>query len=356
MGVYNWWVQQHGATTADTSRSAFRQAKRDAKDALLGGTATDAQKALLDQVQENNIFNKAGNLVSGLTQTLGGSVGGPVLGAANAISSFATTLMNASGRSLDPDVGINRYLKISPIAEAVGTLLSGESKSFNKADEITDVADAIGGVNYQLNAAQDVAGKRFAFGIGLGSANRQIDSADEVQNNFLDSDTYKFSTLGKKNNIATDISNRSLRNYMARDYMGVGRNGLKIITVQEAKAILNSRKESELPAFKDGGKMNIIPEGTFHSRKHHLDKVDENLEDVTPKGIPVVTLDENDEVVQVAEIEVNEIIFTLEVTKKLEELAKDGSDEAALEAGKLLVEEILNNTNDKTGLLNEEKK
>jgi hypothetical protein len=32
---------------------------------------------------------------------------------------------------------------------------------------------------------------------------------------------------------------------------------------------------------------------------------------------------------------------------------EDGSDEAALEAGKLLVDEILNNTEDRTGLLNE---
>jgi hypothetical protein len=40
---------------------------------------------------------------------------------------------------------------------------------------------------------------------------------------------------------------------------------------------------------------------------------------------------------QQAEIELNEIIFNLEVTQKLEELCKDGSDKAAIEAGKLLV-------------------
>ena len=40
-----------------------------------------------------------------------------------------------------------------------------------------------------------------------------------------------------------------------------------------------------------------------------------------------------------------------EVTKKIEELAKDGSDEAAIEAGKLLVEEILYNTIDNTNSL-----
>ena len=111
-----------------------------------------------------------------------------------------------------------------------------------------------------------------------------------------------------------------------------------------------------IPLHKDGGKtpeseeeplsnqQNVIPEGALHARKHHM----ENTEGLTQKGIPVV--DNNGD--QQAEIELNEIIFNLEVTKKLEELCKDGSDEAAIEAGKLLVQEILFNTEDRTGLIN----
>ena len=107
--------------------------------------------------------------------------------------------------------------------------------------------------------------------------------------------------------------------------------------------------------YKDGGKtdnteeeplsnqQNVIPEGALHARKHHM----ENTEGLTQKGIPVI--DNKGE--QQAEIELNEIIFNLEVTKKLEELYKDGSDEAAIEAGKLLVQEILFNTEDRTGLI-----
>ena len=67
---------------------------------------------------------------------------------------------------------------------------------------------------------------------------------------------------------------------------------------------------------------------------------------------PVIT-EEDGKKVQQAEIEVNEIIFRLEVTEKLEKLAKEGTDEAALEAGKLLTEEILHNTHDNTGLIKE---
>lgn len=107
--------------------------------------------------------------------------------------------------------------------------------------------------------------------------------------------------------------------------------------------------------YKDGGKtenvkekplsnqQNVIPEGALHARKHHM----ENTEGLTQKGIPVI--DNKGE--QQAEIELNEIIFNLEVTKKLEELCKDGSDEAAIEAGKLLVQEILFNTDDRTGII-----
>ena len=107
--------------------------------------------------------------------------------------------------------------------------------------------------------------------------------------------------------------------------------------------------------FEDGGKteeskeeplsnqQNVIPEGALHARKHHM----ENTEGLTQKGIPVI----DDKGEQQAEIELNEIIFNLEVTKKLEELCEDGSDEAAIEAGKLLVQEILFNTEDRTGLI-----
>ena len=54
-----------------------------------------------------------------------------------------------------------------------------------------------------------------------------------------------------------------------------------------------------------------------------------------------------------AEIELNEIIFRKEVTDKLEELSKDGSNKAAEEAGRILVEEIFENTDDRTGLIKE---
>lgn len=103
--------------------------------------------------------------------------------------------------------------------------------------------------------------------------------------------------------------------------------------------------------FAEGGKVNVIPDGALHAHKHHLEDISPEYEQVTSKGIPVVTEEEGGTLKQHAEIERNEIIFRLEVTKKLEELMKDGSDDAAIEAGKLLAHEIINNTVDNTGLM-----
>lgn len=107
--------------------------------------------------------------------------------------------------------------------------------------------------------------------------------------------------------------------------------------------------------FQQGGSINVIPDGALHARKHNMD-----MEGITKKGIPVVTENKDGSIEQQAEIEKEEIIFRLEVTKKLEELekkfydegtSKEEKDQLALEAGKLLVEEILHNTIDNTNNL-----
>lgn len=95
---------------------------------------------------------------------------------------------------------------------------------------------------------------------------------------------------------------------------------------------------------------NVIPAGALHANKHHMD----NADSLTQKGIPVV----NDKGKQQAEIEKDEIILHLKLTNKLEELqekyekaSKTEQDKLAIEAGKLLVEEILHNTIDNTNLI-----
>lgn len=111
----------------------------------------------------------------------------------------------------------------------------------------------------------------------------------------------------------------------------------------------------DVPEFQNGGSINVIPDGALHARKHNM-----NLDGITEKGIPVVSEKGNGKIEQQAEIEKEEVIFRLEVTQKLEELEKKyyrdetsqkEKDECALEAGKLITEELLHNTKDNAGLL-----
>lgn len=109
--------------------------------------------------------------------------------------------------------------------------------------------------------------------------------------------------------------------------------------------------------FQEGGKLNVIPEGALHARKHNLPE--EIAKKVTNKGIPVITHEEGGDIKQHAEVEVNEIIFNKETTDKLEDFFKKYNetedkkekDLIAVEAGKFLASEILENTEDNTGLI-----
>lgn len=123
------------------------------------------------------------------------------------------------------------------------------------------------------------------------------------------------------------------------------------LTVEETEEEPEEESTDEIPEFKEGGSVNVIPEGALHARKHHME-----MDGITKKGIPVI--DNNG--TQQAEIENSELIIRLEVTQEIERLykiyysddsSKDDKDKVALEAGKLLVKEILYNTIDNTNKL-----
>lgn len=139
------------------------------------------------------------------------------------------------------------------------------------------------------------------------------------------------------------------------------KNSQKENTLDQNK--VNVQKEQsgdlnqEVEAFKQGGQMNVIPEGALHARKNNMEGAGE---DFTHKGIPVV--DNNGE--QQAEIERNEVIFNKETTDKLESYFKQFNDdsksqsekdEIAIKAGKLLAKQLMENTDDRTGLIEEVK-
>lgn len=217
------------------------------------------------------------------------------------------------------------------------------------SDEVKDIQGAYGDSYSDLESAQKLSGKRFLF--GRRKANKFINEANETNQKMQDIATTN--TLRKQSDYGNDIMQQNLNRYAGTNYMynAVGKQGMKLMSIEQAKLILMMRKnveQEELQIFANGGAINIIPEGARHSRLNHLDEVHDDFEDVTKKGIPVVTPTEDGDLEQVAEVECGEIIFSKSVTEKLEELMKDGSDKAAIEAGKLLVKEIIKNTDDKT--------
>ena len=133
------------------------------------------------------------------------------------------------------------------------------------------------------------------------------------------------------------------------------------------KYILRSKDDQGVPlvypqyilnnpqAFRQGGQMNLIPEGALHARKNNMKLAESG--DVTHKGIPVV----DNQGQQQAEIECNEIILNLTTTQKVEKFYKEykeeesqsKKDEIAIECGKMLAKSIIEDTNDKTDLIQE---
>lgn len=299
----------------------------------------------------DSAYDAAANMAMQINPAIGGAmkVGGLVSDGINAItggtdgmttqdSIFSSTLGNLTG------LGI------------INSAFGKRANTINKDNETWEQqGSAYGGSLAKVDDALTKSGKKYGLFSNRARkrANAQISEAKRQQNLVADineeaQDAFtasNYSGIGLRNQIALNGGYRS---------MAIGRNGIKILDkeLQWANSILNKTKAS-VPEFKSGGKVNVIPDGALHKNKHHLEDVNPEFKDVTNKGIPVVSKEDGGELVQHAEIERNEIIFNLDVTNKLEELMKKGDDESAIEAGKLLVHEILNNTIDNTGILKE---
>ena len=289
-------------------------------------------------------------------------------------------------------------------SDITGSIFGIKTQDFAKdMATLETVGGSYGGSTAMIEDAANKAGKKYGL-FGLGSkhrANKLIDRARIQQ--------YAMQGIADD---ARDLN--SIRSYMDpyylqyesdmsggydQRYMHVAKLG-GTLTLNRGTALQNSLLESfkkggtiefkaeitgtevydswepvidfdEISLLKEGGSIkqpeievietntvqkSVIPDGALHKNKHNLDKVGVDDKEMTKKGIPVV--DNNGE--QQAEIELNEIIFTLEVTRELEKRYKEyydddtkqsRKDELALEAGKLLWKEIIYNTDDRTGLI-----
>lgn len=239
------------------------------------------------------------------------------------------------------------------VSMLVGMFGGRTAKSYKSA-EIDQMTNAYGGSVADINAAQALSGKRM---LGTGKANKFIREQNRVNN--LITDISLESKLRKSNSAGDTYLSQNQNKYAGyTPQLLLSKKGMKFPELDTARSLINSWKvkPTEDPQkFQLGGKMNLIPEGALHARKHNLEKVNPELEgQITRKGIPVVAQGEGG-VIQQAEIEKEEVIFRKEFTDELERLYKqyqdDSSEDIAIEAGKLICFELLKNTDDRSGLI-----
>lgn len=125
-------------------------------------------------------------------------------------------------------------------------------------------------------------------------------------------------------------------------------------------SVVKAQNGAKLEHIEVSEEQNVIPSGAMHKNKNHIDL------DITEKGIPVITVEDDsaetfedikeqeDTLIQHAEVEEAEIIFNKELTIFIENLRKQwhekdkDDDSICLEAGMRLAKEIIENTEDNT--------
>ena len=192
------------------------------------------------------------------------------------------------------------------------------------SQETENIRSAFTGTLDDIDAAQSIGGSRVNFMLS-GKTRRRMNNYVKEQNrkNNLLTDISRTNTLRKQSDYAQDLNKQNLNRYSGNTYqnMAVGKEGLKLPN----REMLDAIYAKKVTAFKDGGVIgvdsNVIPEGALHKELNHMEEYNEKLDKViTDKGIAVVATDKDGKVEQVAEIEKEEIVFRLELTKKIEEL------------------------------------
>ena len=354
---------------------------------VYGGTNGDITRTA------DSIYDTASDVVSSIPGW--GTVAGLAMKGVGALSKGVAALGGGTDGMTKTDALLgSNFLQLTPMGLINGffgkrshTLDNGEAEQ----EAIAGSGSSYTGSVHQWQDAAKYSNKKYGFfsGGARRRANRKIDAANRTMDIIEGINTTAQNNLERANAMA-DTYNMAYQMNLNGGYdptTQIGRNGLKIQYLKRAKKIVNKMNDQKcfnskddklqgkkeisshknggvlteeffnptdwqptisinsIEKFQNGGSVNVIPDGALHARLHHM----EDAKDLTKKGIPVVDNNGN----QQAEIERNEIIFRKEVTDKIEELMKDGSDKAAIECGKLLAIEIVENTDDKTGLVPE---
>ena len=308
----------------------------------LAGTLNNAIPTMDKTVNDTDAA--VGEVRNSVNSSLMQGVAGPWGQALGLTSMITGKLGGNTDASEGLGAGNDTLNAVSSFIPGVG-FFTGRTQKYTMSDQLKE-STGYSGVQNDATKAQKNAGAKLLF--GSGKANRLISEArmdDRAVSGVLDASKQAYNRQAELSGLLQ--MRNTINNQGGMVYGSYGKDGLRFPTKEE---LLEVRKilANKPQKFEKGGKVNVIPDGALHARKHNIPGMEGQI---TPKGIPVI-LEEGGEITQQAEIEKEEIIFHKEVTLKLEELYKLGTDEAAIEAGKILTHEILHNTIDNTNILN----
>ena len=331
----------------------------------IGGLMNAANNAIFTNSDSNRSSGDqlAFNTRTGISDTLIKS-GNPIAIAIGLADKFTDGIIDAAGirsNQISKDIkertgitGAARFLNNS-MNFLPGNLLAIGGKKLTDSElsqETENIRGAFTGTLDDIDAAQSIGGSRVNFMLSRKTRNKMNDYVKEQNwKNDLLTNISKTNTLRKQSDYAQNLNTQNINRNSGNTYQttAVGKEGLKL----PDREMLDAIYAKKVTICKDGGVIgvdsNVIPEGALHKELNHMEEHNEELDKViTDKGIAVVTTDKDGKIEQVAEIEKEEIVFRLELTKKIEELWHTGTPEAMLKAGKLLVKEIMGNTDDNT--------
>ena len=341
-------------------------------------------------------LTKSADAVYGVASDVVSNLGpvGSLVGSAMKNAAIAGDIIQSLGGGTDQVTSTDKWMDSSFFSWNIGMLNGfGGKKADSFAidqDIASEVGSSYGGTMADLSSAAAKSGKKYGLfsSSARRRANRQIADARVKQNlmgdisNEASDQRLAVQSMGEQAGLAYSLMTDGGYN---QKYTYAAKHGgsLEWVPVINTEWKPNIELNSDLSEFKTGGcvelvdkvvwipeiklggktkeiddseidtnQKNVIPEGALHKNKHHM----EHAEGLTKKGIPVIDGDG----AQQAEIEHSEIIFTLEVTKKLEEYydifysdesTNKEKEQAALDTGKLLVYQILENTEDRSGLI-----
>lgn len=253
------------------------------------------------------------------------------------------------------DIGISKGARLAN--NILGTLHPGagwlvkEVEEGQKSHLIDEMSNAYADTVADIDQAGVLGGGKYLFGSkkvagAVREANRRNELLTEMN---------MTNTMRKQSDYGRDLAQQNMNRYAGTNYMDMrmGRKGMKIQSLEEVRDLIKNRviEELDVQKFAEGG--SILPVGQRHKTLHHMDELGEQFEDLTRKGIPVVTVDESGDMVQIAEIECSEWTLSKSLTDEIEAFWKDGSEEAMIECGKLVCEHLLRQTKDEGGILDE---